>query len=275
MEKIARYPKFMAKLLMGSLILFSAACSEQEVVEPTGAVTSQDLFSKHKEKTFYGPATPMGQGVARAWLSVNEEGEPTAIGVNISARAVDNLGMEPKMFTLRLPKQADATLYEFVSLDWNPEGHPPMGIYTLPHFDLHFYMIPEDEVMAIPGMDPGMPGSFNFDTAVPAQYVPWHYVMDPGIVPAMGVHWGDLNEPQYNGQTFTRTMILGSYQGKFIFHEPMFTLAYLQTKPNVEIPIPQPSAYQQPGYYPLSYSFMYSSTPKEYTIALTNLTWRQ
>ncbi|WP_048920340.1 DUF5602 domain-containing protein [Rufibacter radiotolerans] len=275
MEKIARYPGFIAKILLAGVLLFSAACSEQEVVEPTSTVASQGLSNKMKEKTFYGPATPMGKGVARAWVSVNDEGEPTAVGVNISAKVVDNLGMEPKVFTLRLPKQAEATLYEFVSLDWNPGGHPPFGIYNVDHFDLHFYMIPEEEVMAIPGMDPGMPGSFNFDTPVPAQFVPWRYVMDPGIVPAMGVHWGDWNEPQYNGQPFTRTMILGSYQGEFIFHEPMFTLDYLHTKPNIEIPIPQASAYQKPGYYPLSYSFMYSDTPKEYTIALTDLTWKE
>jgi hypothetical protein len=237
-------------------------------------VASESLAKKSKEKTFYGPATPMGKGVARAWVSVNENGEPTAIGVNISAKAVDNLGQEPRMFTLQLPKQGDLTLYEYVALDWNPAGHPPFETYGLPHFDLHFYMIPEHEAMAIPGMAPFGPNGIQFDTPVPAQYVPWHYVMDPGIVPGMGVHWGDLNEPQFKGQTFTRTMILGSYQGQFIFHEPMFTLAYLQTKPNVVIPIPQASAYQKPGYYPMSYSFMYSDTPKEYTIALTNLTYK-
>jgi hypothetical protein len=217
----------------------------------------------------------LGRGVARAWVSVNDEGAPTAVGVNISAKAVEKLGEEPQIFTLQLPKQGSSTLYDFIMMDWNPEGHPPMGTYNVPHFDLHFYMIPEAEVMAIPGMEPFGPGGIQFDTPVPSQYVPWHYVMDPGIVPGMGVHWGDLNEPQYNGQVFTRTMILGSYQGEFIFHEPMFTLDFLRTQPNVEIPIPQPDAYQKPEYYPLSYTFSYSNTPKEYTIALTDLTYKQ
>ena len=274
MENKTRYSGFMARLMMGGLILFSAACSQQDVVEPAEGLTSESQAKKSKEKTFYGPATPLGKGVARAWVSVNDAGQPTAVGVNISAKAVDNLGSEPRMFTLQLPKQGSSTLYDFVSLDWNPMGHPPMGTYNVPHFDLHFYMIPEAEVMAIPAMAPFGPNGIQFDTRVPPQYVPWHYVMDPGIVPAMGVHWGDQNEPQYKGQAFTKTMILGSYQGEFIFHEPMFTLAYLRTKPNEVIQIPQPSAYQKPGYYPLSYTFMYSNTPKEYTIALTDLTYR-
>ena len=33
--------------------------------------------------------------------------------------------------------------YRFMMLDWNPQGHQPPGVYTVPHFDFHFYMVPD------------------------------------------------------------------------------------------------------------------------------------
>jgi hypothetical protein len=51
--KKKRYPGFMAKLIMGGLILFAAGCSQQDVVEPAGGITSGSLAKKSKEKTFY------------------------------------------------------------------------------------------------------------------------------------------------------------------------------------------------------------------------------
>ncbi len=265
------------QLLVGTLFLFVAGCSQQEILDPAQRSVSDSQAKKSSEKTFYGPATPLGKGVARAWVMVNSEGEPTSVGVNMSVKAVENLGDEPKVFILRLPKQGDLTLYNYIMMDWNPQGHPPVGTYTVPHFDLHFYMISEEATRAIPGMAPFGPGGIQFDTPVPPQYVPFNYMQDPGIVPMMGVHWADRNSPEYTGSSFSRTFILGSLGGEFIFHEPMFTVAYLMGLPGMPdqtIPIPQALAYQKSGYYPQNYSFSYSATPKEYTIALTDLQYK-
>jgi hypothetical protein len=30
-------------------------------------------------------------------------------------------------------------------LDWNPRGHIPDGVYTVPHFDVHFYLITREQ----------------------------------------------------------------------------------------------------------------------------------
>lgn len=32
---------------------------------------------------------------------------------------------------------------------WNPHGHAPLGIYTEPHFDFHFYTVPPEAVASI------------------------------------------------------------------------------------------------------------------------------
>ena len=39
--------------------------------------------------------------------------------------------------------------FQFVQFDWNPKGHEPEGVYTLPHFDFHFYTVSDAAVMAI------------------------------------------------------------------------------------------------------------------------------
>lgn len=46
-------------------------------------------------------------------------------------------------------------------------------------------------------------------------------------VPKMGLHWIDTNSPELSprNQPFTATFIIGSWDGKVIFDEPMVTRA--------------------------------------------------
>lgn len=230
-----------------------------------------------KVKTFYGPATPLGQGIARAWVSTDKHGTPLSVGVNVSERAIHSLEDEAEVFTLTLPKQAENTLYDHITLDWNPHGHPVEGIYTLPHFDLHFYMISEEQKAAIPHLPPfDENGDLQFDELPAPAYIPEDYIPEPGIIPNMGAHWLDELAPELHGETFTQTYIYGSYDGEFTFHEPMFTVAYLNELKQKEIPIEsftikQPDNYQMDGYYPMNYSFIYKSSPGEFSISLDNL----
>ncbi len=38
-----------------------------------------------------------------------------------------------------------------MGLNWEPAGHPLEGVYTIPHFDFHFYLISQEEVINITG----------------------------------------------------------------------------------------------------------------------------
>ncbi|MFT2011051.1 DUF5602 domain-containing protein [Pontibacter sp. 13R65] len=216
--------------------------------------------------TFYGPEVSVGQGNAKAWVTTDGAGTPTAVGVTLSEAAVNasNLGNAMRMYMLHLPSQANKTLYDHVMLDWNPQGHEPAGLYDQPHFDLHFYMVPEATVSAIQG-------SMGMDVEPDAQYVPENYILTPGIVPGMGAHWINVTDQNNSPGNFAKNFIYGSYNGKFIFHEPMFTLDYLSTLPakgSETMSIPQPAAYQQSGLYPQKYRFSYNSSSKEYSIIL-------
>eukprot|EP01083_Nonionella_stella_P210402 761745_1 len=39
----------------------------------------------------------------------------------------------------------DHQKFNHLLLNWNPEGHAPLGIYNVPHFDFHFYFINSTE----------------------------------------------------------------------------------------------------------------------------------
>lgn len=274
-------------LLMG-LAICTGSCEHLNQLPDPDVPAGQD-----KVKTFYGPATPLGKGVARAWVSLNRQGEPLSVGVKVSERAIESLMKEAEKnhereeeheehqsFVLELPKQAESTLYDHFTLDWNPHGHPAPGIYDLPHFDVHAYMISEEEKVAIVPLAPfGENGEPQFDESPAPEFMPQDYFLEPGIVPAMGAHLLDEIAPEFHGETFTQTFIYGSYKGEIIFHEPMVTVAWLKElkqmeHPNAVFEIKQPDKYQKEGYYPLKYGFMYDHTPGEYVISLDELVFQ-
>jgi hypothetical protein len=68
---------------------------------------------------------------------------------------------------------------------------------------------------------------------------------------------------------------MGTYQHKVIFYEPMMTRAYILSRPQTTIPIKQPQAFAQKGYYPTSYRIEYDDKAKEYRVALTDFILRE
>jgi len=67
----------------------------------------------------------------------------------------------------------------------------------------------------------------------------------------------DPASPELNGQPFTRTFLHGTYNGTFIFWEPLITLAFLKTKPSETHDLKLPQSYAVIGPYPLRYSIDY------------------
>ncbi|GAB3195139.1 hypothetical protein ABID22_004085 [Pontibacter aydingkolensis] len=262
--------KVLAFLAFTSVISLTS-CERHDDATPNvmGASTATELRTSTTH-TQFGPAIPFGRGVARSWIQTTKSGEPLAIGINISAKATASLPDEMMVYTLALPKNSAFDPFKSVMLDWNPEGHAPDGVYTLPHFDMHFYLIAEEERMMIaPGPQTVFPES---------QYLPQNFVTDGFAVPMMGAHWINLLAPEWNGQKFTHTFIYGSYLEDVIFYEPMITLEFLQglaPGQTVTAQIPQPSQVQKSGYYPTHYTITYDPTPREYIIALTGLRFRQ
>ncbi|WP_297337289.1 DUF5602 domain-containing protein [Algoriphagus sp.] len=265
------------KMTLKSLIILLVASSCELIREDNPSIVKN---KNNEETTYYGPAVAMGNGKAQTFITINRGGRPTAMGVALNEKALENLPSEnggshhreghPPSFetVLQFPKQAEITPYKFMAIDWVPEGHEPEGIYDLPHFDFHFYMIDNEERLTITpleGMDPEIPQ---------AKYIPTPYIQLPGRVPNMGVHWADPTSPELGGETFTRTFIYGTFKEKVIFMEPMITLDYIKSKPSNVDEIPLPSHFQINGFYPSKYEVKYNPVRKEYLILLSDFNFK-
>jgi uncharacterized protein len=219
-----------------------------------------------------GETQVVGNGVAYSWVKLDGAGKPLALGVTLTESAPTGLsdpapGMkEMPEYTLALPKEAAATPFDHVGLNWNPKGHDPTGIYDVPHFDFHFYTLSREERRQITGIGPDLA---KCDRQPPAGYLPAGYILAPGSqVPRMGTHWVDPASPEFHGEQFTRTFIYGTYDGRIAFLEPMVTKAFLETHPDETRSIKLPTAFSKGGYYPTSYTVKYDPARREYIVAL-------
>ena len=223
-----------------------------------------------------GPSVSIeGGGSAYAWVRLGPDDRPEAIGVSLSEAGYESLTDTSDGHTsglakhgavhleLEVPDEAPAP-YEHATLDWHPEGHPPPGVYTVPHFDAHFYFLSPQARKAI---EAGPAQTFPDDRHVPSAYTP-----DSINTPNMGMHYLNLQAPEFNGEPFTHTFIYGFYQGEHTFLEPMVTTDVLSSNPDVNAEVPQPETYQKAGMYPDRYRIVHDAEAGVYRVVLEGLT---
>lgn len=238
------------------------------------AAASACPFCHQVRNYVVGDTMDMGNGTVRSWVHTDKDGKPDQIGITFTESALENLpktkpdnGMDGYEFTLKLPKEASVLPFNHIGIDWNPFGHVPAPIYTVPHFDFHFYMMTPEERMEI---DPAGEGLKLCQKKPEPSALPKDFIYAPDSeIKYMGSHWVDVNTPELHGKPFTQTFIYGSYNGKVAFIEPMVTLAYLQSKPSASFPLPQPQKQTTKGkYYPTKYHIKYLADRHEYQIVL-------
>lgn len=251
------------------------------------ALDTSNLTNSSKEQDtgiFYGPERQLGAGRVRSYLKLDNN-RPVELGIRMSETALRSSAAGEKWkpgmhhqyaeHILELPEQASLTPFRFLELDWNPGGHEPPGVYDEPHFDFHFYTISKSERDAI---DPEDPEYMEKAERLPQpEAVPAGYVLPPlpaTLVPRMGVHWVNGEAEELNGKPFRQTFIRGSWNGRMIFHEPMITKAYLESRPNVVFPIAQARCHEPAGHYPSSYGIRYDEQNHEYQIYLSDFEHR-
>jgi hypothetical protein len=259
-----------------------------------------------------GAPQRIGNGTVRTYVLYDPANRriPIEVGLALTADALNSLPAPMSMKNadamsshfdtherlLELP-QGNPTPYRFVQFNWNPGGHEPPGVYDQPHFDFHFWTVSVVERNAIVPENPQFAekaarypapefhAPFYVDAATAAKAPPAAVT-----VPKMGLHWLDVRSPELQGltghperfQQFTKTFIYGSWDGQFVFDEPMITRAYLSAKRAATessqrdeiIAVPTPARRAIPGYYPQAYRITYDAESKEYRIALTRLTWQ-
>lgn len=279
-----------ASVIVGSIAVTAAA----DVPRATTVAASLTIRSD-------GAPQRLGNGTVRTYVLYDpaDRAVPIEVGVALSAEALDGLPAPMTMSAehmasmhvdtherlLALPAQ-NPTPYEFVQLNWNPSGHEPAGTYDAPHFDFHFWTVPVETRNAIVPSTPQFAekaarypaaefrAPFYVDAATAARVSP-----AAATVPQMGLHWIDGRSPELQGKAFTKTYIYGSWDGEFVFDEPMITRAYLSAKRDATDPaqrdemidIPTPARRAIAGYYPNAYRISYDDVAKEYRVALTRL----
>lgn len=225
--------KFLILVVTASTFLF--ACNKDN---------NGEKISKSDEVTVFG---------GKAWSTVvSKDNVPQELSFVVNDAVLNTAppagegetGHNPANdFLIPLPATASAiTPFKWIMLNWNPAGHEPDHIYTIPHFDIHFYETTPEEVM-------GYMDQAKLNAEVPSGYVPANHISGPGV-PMMGKHYIDATSPELNGQTFTQTFLYGAYDGKVVFYEPMITLDFLKNTAHFDRTIPQPTKFAKAGYYP-------------------------
>lgn len=252
--------------------------TQEKIVIPNNENTVARTSAEVEYNTFYGPVVQMGEGHARSWVNITHDNKALAIGIEMTDGALhlhdandDGHSLE---FVFPLHQKAKTTTpFDHFLVNWNEHGHPPPGIYDVPHFDFHFYKMSLAERLAIPAFNDA-PEKFN--NLPDLAYLPPGYFTRPneGII-QMGRHWGDALSPELHGQPFTHTLIYGSYDGKVTFLEPMITLATLQSGVTVQKGIRQPELFDPTNtYYPTRYSIWENETNSRHYVALDQMVWR-
>jgi len=254
-----------------------------------------------------GANSSMGNGTVSSYAEFDANGAPKAIGIVFPFSVLEGLPANPsdghncfdrnkdgkidpqtECFEVHerviplpseLARRSDIP-FKWVGLDWNLHGHVPPGVYDLPHFDVHYYIEPIENVFAIePG--PCGPEFVNCDQfalatkPLPANYMHPDFINVGAVAPAMGNHLVDPTSPEFNKIMFTRTWIYGVYDGKVTFYEEMVTLGYLISKPSKCFPIKSPAAVGLRGYYPTQSCIRYLPQTNEYTVSMEGFALRE
>jgi hypothetical protein len=249
----------------------------------------------------------LGNGEVTSFAQLQGDGAPRAIGILISAAALQGLPSEGSdghhctdrdgdgvvtrpaecaethEHVIPLPdavsRRADVP-FKWALVNWNLHGHIPPEVYDVPHFDVHFYLAPIADVLAI---GPGACGPEFVDCdayavakkPVPEGLLPPDFKDVDAVVPAMGNHLIDLSGPEFNGQRFTRSWIYGIYDGQVTFYEEMVTLAHLLSKPDACSAIKSPPSVAVAGYYPTQRCVRYEASSDAYVVSMEGFVHRE
>ncbi len=258
----------------------------------------------------YGQSAPLGNGRLTAFSQTRGK-IPLVIGLLAKDGTYDGLPYEPPTSgiwcydkngdgtvdqhrectggherSLRLSpkftKRVDSP-FTYVLANWNPMGHMPPHIWDVPHFDVHFYMNPEAERLAIrPGPCPQLTNCDDYPKGkiLPAaKYRHPDYEDTDAVEPGMGNHLVDTTAPEFHGGKFTSSFIYGIWNGKVTFYEPMVNLAQYNGLRNGTIddrcvPIKLPQAYERSGWYPTRYCMRHRYNRAETVTSLEGFVYR-
>lgn len=248
-----------------AMFILLISCKKQEQAEvQVEPVTLSGRSASEISNVFKGANVAFGDGHMRSWIRIDHLNKPLEIGIEITESAMNGLPDEGTNVVLPLHHKAlEVTPFRHIYTGYNPNGHPPAGVFNVPHFDAHFYYTTNQERLAIPEVSPATLPFFTY--APPLGYMAPSY-FQAGPEPQMGQHW---IPPPPSFLPFTRLMVYGSYNGATTFLEPMVTIAHMLSG-NSSNAFLQPAKFAQAGNYPTVFNVYRDAQSGNYNITLSN-----
>ena len=243
--------------------------------EANGNVISPFAGDAHGVRVIWGESTIVDGSRIATWALVSpHDSTILAVGATFSLKLAEEMpepgtGPAHAIASLDFPGFVQETTYfNHLEIQSNPLGHDtPRGSInpirnSVPHFDFHFYSIPEEQVWDIPAALPPLP-------PVAADRLPPGYIQPGPSILEMGRHsapvWS-LTDPD-----FLSTIMIAGYLpdgSQMHFLEPMISQEVLLAGQDFTLPVPVPQTLGQETLYPTqfeaifqgdAYSFVFSN----------------
>lgn len=222
-------------------------------------------------RVLWGESTIIDGARVVTWALVSPRDHTIlAVGVTFSVKLAENMpepgdGPAGAIASLQFPALVqDTTFFNHLEIQSNEHGHesPPGSngtVYAVPHFDFHYYSIPEEEVWTIEAQTPPPPG--------PAYELAAGYLPAGPSVAEMGRH----SSPRsiLSVEKLSTVMILGYLPNGSQMHflEPMVSQETLLGGQDFSLDVPMLTTFGSEMLYPTqfeatfqgnSWSFVYS-----------------
>ncbi|HVD60266.1 MAG TPA: DUF5602 domain-containing protein [Gemmatimonadaceae bacterium] len=198
-----------------------------------------------------------------------------SMGANVPLAAIENSPADGQMVwppapaaVIAMPTQARrATGVDHLTVYWEHHGHPPTP-YLTPHFDFHFYTISDADRQAIDCTNKTKPLAAAAGYSLTDIDIPGIGKLEGLCVPGMGMH--AISSSELTSTTpFSGTMVLGYYDSKPIFFEPMVAKAKLMEKKSFSLPMTVPKGLGKGVQYPRKFEAVYDAKMPGYRLVFT------
>jgi hypothetical protein len=234
--------------------------------DPDGNVVSGYAKGADGVRVIWGESAIVDGSRIATWALVDpHDGTILAAGATFSLDLADEMpapgdGPDGAIASLEFPAVVqEATFLYHLEIQSNPHGHatPPGNVNpnrnAVPHFDFHFYSIPEEMVWLIPGQTapPAPP-------AVPADLLPAGYRQPGPSIAEMGRH--SAPNWSFTDPNPLSTIMLAGFLpdgSRMHFLEPMISRDVLLGAENFTLDMPMPKSFGSEMLYPTKFQAVF------------------
>jgi len=261
----SRVLQSLALVLISALVPGQATAHGTEAPDHTRELRDAAADRRGSDRILIGDSAVIGGRRVVTWTVLTRTGVVEEVGVTVPVAVFDQQpepadGPAGAILSLEFPGIVQQTTYfNHVEIHSEPHGHPgdpsEPERYFVPHYDLHFYTLPEAVVWGIPAAPPPLLA------AVPAEKLPVGWLQPGPGVPQMGRH--SLPSSIADGP-FTAEMLSGFLPSGKLMHflEPMVTRERLLQPVDFELPVPRPAVFGRTMLYPGSFKAEYDEKLK-------------